>query len=67
MVHSIMGNLYPPFAEDEAQTLQTWNRLLESGCPCFYPSHGKPVSREKLESHIRENGAGSREGSTPGG
>ncbi|MBN1561437.1 MBL fold metallo-hydrolase [candidate division KSB1 bacterium] len=41
--------VYPPFANDEAALLSSWNRLLKTSCRLFYPGHGKPIERAKLE------------------
>jgi len=54
MVGDTMFNIrpdtvYPPFANDQAALLSSWNRLLETNCQIFYPSHGKPIERAKLE------------------
>lgn len=40
--------VYPPFANDEAALLRSWDRLLQTDCRLFYPSHGKPFERVKL-------------------
>jgi hydroxyacylglutathione hydrolase len=39
---------YPPFAEDPAELIRSWKILLDTGCNWFFPSHGRPVSRELL-------------------
>jgi hydroxyacylglutathione hydrolase len=41
--------VYPPFANDEVALLDSWSRLLKTGCRLFYPGHGKPIERAKLE------------------
>ena len=40
--------VYPPFANDEAELLKSWEKLLSTGCQTFYPGHGKPFSRKKF-------------------
>lgn len=41
--------VFPPFANDEAALLSSWNRLLDTPCDIFYPGHGRPIERSKLE------------------
>ncbi len=46
--------VYPPFANDEAALLSSWNRLLETPCELFFPGHGGPIGRAKLEQSYRK-------------
>lgn len=41
--------VFPPFANDESALLSSWNRLLGTSCHTFFPGHGRPIEREKLE------------------
>ncbi len=41
--------VFPPFANDEAALLSSWNRLLGTPCQTFFPGHGRPIDRAKLE------------------
>lgn len=41
--------VYPPFANNQAELLSSWNRLLATPCRLFYPGHGRTIKREKLE------------------
>lgn len=45
----IPGSVYPPFANDEAALIKSWEKLMSTGCRTFYPGHGKPFLREKFE------------------
>jgi len=40
---------YPPYANDQTRLLRSWKALLETGCEHFYPGHGKPFTRERLQ------------------
>jgi len=42
------GSAYPPFAADPEQLLQSWKKLLDSGCSLFLPAHGRLRSRALL-------------------
>ncbi|MDD5168370.1 MAG: MBL fold metallo-hydrolase [Syntrophales bacterium] len=40
------GSVYPPFAHDETVMVQSWGKLLETGCSTFLPGHGTADGRE---------------------
>jgi len=42
-------SVFPPFANDVRQLMQSWRVLLNTGCSAYYPAHGKPIEREKLK------------------
>ncbi|HPT15120.1 MAG TPA: MBL fold metallo-hydrolase [Bacteroidales bacterium] len=41
-------SVYPPFLQDEKQLVESWRKLLETGCDLFLPSHGSGSSRKLL-------------------
>ena len=43
------GSVFPPYADDVPQMLQSWRKLLETGCSLFIPSHGSANSRALVE------------------
>ncbi len=45
----------PWFANDMALLKQSWQRLLDTSCDIFYPSHGRPVKRALLEESFRKH------------
>lgn len=46
----IFGNsIYPPFADNPKIMIESWEKLLNTGCSYFLPGHGKEISRELLE------------------
>lgn len=46
----VFGNsIYPPFADDTAALVKSWNRLIHSNCNLFLPGHGKEIRRKLLE------------------
>ena len=56
--HAIVGDtlfnvfkhsVYPPYANDREGLLKSWKKLLEIRCEYFYPGHGKPFARERLQ------------------
>lgn len=46
--------VFPPFVNDEAALLSSWNCLLETPCEIFYPGHGRPIDRAKLERSYKK-------------
>jgi len=44
--------IFPPFADDRQALLKSWERLLDMGAACFYPGHGRKVSREELQNEL---------------
>lgn len=45
-------SILPPFADDPATLMRSWQALAETGCRIFYPGHGRPIDRLKLETNI---------------
>jgi glyoxylase-like metal-dependent hydrolase (beta-lactamase superfamily II) len=61
--HAIVGDtlfnifkhsVFPPYANDQEELLKSWKKLLDIGCECFYPGHGKPFTRERLQKTYAE-------------
>ena len=38
--------IYPPFANDEATLIKSWEKLLDMEVDTFYPAHGKPLRKD---------------------
>jgi hydroxyacylglutathione hydrolase len=47
-------SVFPPYANDQKALLRSWKELLEIGCENFYPGHGKPFTRERLQKTYAE-------------
>jgi len=43
------GSAFPPFAEDQRQLVNSWGKLLDTGCSLFLPSHGSANTRELVQ------------------
>jgi hydroxyacylglutathione hydrolase len=61
--HAIVGDtlfnifkksVFPAYANDQEELLKSWKKLLEIGCEHFYPGHGKPFTRERLQKTYAE-------------
>jgi hydroxyacylglutathione hydrolase len=61
--HAIVGDtlfnifkhsVFPPYADDQKALLKSWKKLLKSNCEFFYPGHGKPFTRGRLEKTYEE-------------
>ena len=42
-------SIYPPFADNPEILIESWGKLLDTGCSSFLPGHGKEISRELVE------------------
>jgi len=47
-------NIFPPFANDVPRLLKSWEMLLETRCEWFFPGHGRPVTRKRLEKELEK-------------
>lgn len=52
MFGMIPGSVFPPFADDPAQMIASWGRLLDTGCSLFLPAHGSARSRALLQKEF---------------
>lgn len=43
-------SIFPPFALDVRQMIQSWGKLLETKCNWFMPSHGSANTRELVQN-----------------
>jgi len=43
------NTVFPPFAQDTALLMDSWAKLLHTGCRLYLPGHGKEINRDKLE------------------
>lgn len=42
-------SVFPPFADDVGKMVESWGRLLKTGCSVFLPGHGNEVKRNRLQ------------------
>jgi glyoxylase-like metal-dependent hydrolase (beta-lactamase superfamily II) len=54
MVNAGPWSVFPPFADDVGLLLDSWRRLLETGCRLFLPGHGTAIGRPLLERRFEE-------------
>ncbi len=45
-------NIFPPFANDIPELLNSWDKLLKTECSIFLPGHGKEVPREMVVEEL---------------
>jgi hydroxyacylglutathione hydrolase len=43
------GSVFPPYAEQPDVMVQSWGKLIQTGCRLFIPSHGTANSRSLVE------------------
>jgi len=53
---SMIGSwgVFPPFADDVQELLESWRKLLDTNCMLFIPSHGTENSRELVEKEYNK-------------
>ena len=50
------GSAFPPFASDARQLVESWGKLLTTGCRLFLPAHGTANSRQLvLKDYYKRN------------
>ena len=49
------NSVFPPFAENVAEMIKTWQRLLETGASLFLPGHGREIGRGLLEREVERS------------
>ncbi len=54
MIGTFKDSIFPPFAEDVNEMIESWGKLLETDCDTFLPGHGKEISRELLQSEYNK-------------
>jgi hydroxyacylglutathione hydrolase len=54
MVNAGPWSVFPPFADDVELLLDSWRRLLQTGCRIFLPGHGAAIGRPLLERRFEE-------------
>lgn len=42
------NSIYPPFVDDKLLLIDSWKKLLDSGCEWFFPGHGRKTNRTLL-------------------
>lgn len=45
-------SIFPPFADNPAEMVESWEKLLETECHAFLPGHGSEIKRELIESQL---------------
>jgi glyoxylase-like metal-dependent hydrolase (beta-lactamase superfamily II) len=48
------GSVFPPYAGDAMQLIESWGKLLDTGCRWFLPSHGSANTRKLVEREWRK-------------
>jgi hydroxyacylglutathione hydrolase len=48
------GTVFPPFTNDPKVMVDSWGKLLDTGCSVFLPSHGTSDIRELLEKQYNK-------------
>lgn len=54
MVNVGLFKIMPPFADDVVALRKSWDKLLDTGCHTFLPSHGSAIKRPELEKYVQK-------------
>jgi glyoxylase-like metal-dependent hydrolase (beta-lactamase superfamily II) len=46
---NVMGQIYPPFANNVQQVINSWKSIRNIDVDFYYPAHGKRISKAKFE------------------
>ncbi|MDD4296895.1 MAG: MBL fold metallo-hydrolase [Ruminiclostridium sp.] len=47
-------SVFPPFADNPIKMIDSWSKLLDTGCKVFLPSHGTETGKILLESQYKK-------------
>lgn len=56
VIGTIPGSPFPPFADDVEELMQSWRKIIDTGCGTFLPGHGRTVSREEVIAEYERRG-----------
>jgi glyoxylase-like metal-dependent hydrolase (beta-lactamase superfamily II) len=47
-------SIFPPYSDDIAKMVESWGKLLNTGCNLFLPGHGKEIKRNLLQKEFEK-------------
>jgi len=50
------GTVFPPVADNPGALTSKWRLLLDRGAKLFYPGHGGPIERQRVERELQRRG-----------
>ena len=48
------NSVFPPYLEDTKEMIESWKKLLNTGCKIFLPGHGKEINRNLLQKEYEK-------------
>lgn len=48
------GSAFPPFADNPEELIESWQKLLKTGCDTFLPGHGKEIKLKLLQKEYNK-------------
>ncbi len=54
LVGHLKGHNCPAFADNPDQLVDSWTRLLDTGCQVFLPTHGREISRDDMQGLLKK-------------
>lgn len=49
-----LKSIFPPYADDTSEMIESWGKLLNTGCKIFLPGHGREIKRNHLEKEYKK-------------
>ena len=53
--HLLPGKIYPPFADNQKELMQSWQKISQMKIKRIYPGHGKRFSINLLRHYLQKN------------
>jgi glyoxylase-like metal-dependent hydrolase (beta-lactamase superfamily II) len=50
----IPNRIFPPFVDDPKEMIQSWKKLVQTGCTIFLPGHGGSISNSLLIKQLNK-------------
>lgn len=51
------NSIFPPYADNPSEMINSWGKLLNTGCSIFLPGHGNEIKRERLQKEYDKHKA----------
>lgn len=55
LFNMFLNSVYPPFANDEEELLESWKKIRKQNCKKYYPGHGRKFSLNKFDKTIKKH------------
>jgi hydroxyacylglutathione hydrolase len=46
------NSIFPPYADNPAEMINSWKKLINTGCNIFLPGHGNEIKKDRLQKEF---------------